>query len=444
MAAPTFIGQSDTPSNGPGTDVTWPVGHQADDIGILVIQSAAQTPATPAGWTFFQGASVGTAGAAGSTALYFYWKRAASAAEAALTIANPGDHRRARILAFRGCETSGSPIDAVTSDTEGTVDVSVVIPGIITLVNECYVVQAVGNATDTSSNQTTAGAWANASLTGFTRLSNGNTTAGVGGGWDIGGGEKATAGTVSGVSLDLATASAKVMVTFALRPPQGAPPPAPVTEGGIYVATSVKATAGAVSATTATLDTAAVQARITFALKPPAAPPVNQPPVVAAIPALVGSVNGFVGFPVDYSDPEGDTVTLSLVDGDSAVPAGAALVEDEASGNFSFEWTPSSTQAGEWNFYIRATDGTNTVDTPVSISIQAAPDTTLRDLAVALAERAHADLASARALADMLELREQMNSKVLHDVRTLISDLEESETYVQDILDQIEEVTEPT
>jgi hypothetical protein len=71
MAAPTFVGASDVWAQGTGDiTVVWPIGHQADDIGVLFVQTCAQTPATPAGWTLFQGATTGTAGVAGSTGLH--------------------------------------------------------------------------------------------------------------------------------------------------------------------------------------------------------------------------------------------------------------------------------------------------------------------------------------------------------------------------------------
>jgi hypothetical protein len=239
----------------------------------------------------------------------------------------------------------------------------------------------------------------------------------------------------------LNTASAQAKMSFALKPP-GTPPPATVTEGGIYVATGAKATAGAVSATTATLTTAAVQARLTFALKPPAAPPVNTAPVVEGIPQIQGAVEAPVVFPVVYFDAEGDTVTFSLVAGTSEVPTGAVVTEDESSGNWSFEWTPSSTQTGEWFFTLRATDGTNTVDTPIAVTVVADPDTTLLALAQAIAARAQADVEAAQALADLIDQREQMNAKVIHDVRTLVSDLQASKDYMEGVIAQLEEEAE--
>lgn len=446
MSVPTLVAVG-THDQGTGAVVpAWPT-HQADDVGILVVQSNNEAIATPAGWTECPSSpqGVGTAGAIGATRIAAFWKRATSGAEAAPTVADTGDHTRARIIVFRGCETSGSPFDTSAGGTVASASTAVSITGGTTSVAECLILAMVANGTDASNNQTTAGGWANADLTNVTRITSGNTTIGNGGGVDAATGEKATAGAFGATTATLATASLQGFIMLALKPPAGAPPPpAGVTEGGIYAATGVKATAGSVSATTATLDTAAVQACITIALKPPAAPPANLPPVVAGIPALVGAVGKPVVFPITASDPEGATLTYSLVAGASSVPSGAALVEDEGSGNFNFEWTPTSGQTGEWFFFVRVTDGTNTVDTSVQITVIAEPDTTLLELARSIAERAAADAAAANALAELLDETQQMNARVIHEVRQLQADIQETKDYMDSIIEDLEEETEPT
>jgi hypothetical protein len=377
MEAPTFVAYSDVPvSSAAGSDVVWPVGHQPDDIGLLLVETANETVATPAGWTLLDSIGTGTAGAAGSVALWAFWKRATTAAEANAVVADAGDHIRARILAFRGCETSGSPFSgSVVKAVEPTAQTAVTIGMPTTADADCYVLGLVANATDATSNQTTSGAWANATLADFARIIQGNTNVGVGGGYDGGGGTKAVAGAVGNSTTTLNTASAQAKLAFAFKPATGG---GAVTFGGIYIVTGGKAVAGAFNATTGTLDAAAVQARVTIALKPPLAAPANTPPVLEAIPALTGAVLNVVGFPITVTDAEGDGVTLSLVNGATDVPVGAALVEDESSGNFFFEWTPTPNQAGEWNFILRATDDNVSPlssDQAVSIVVLAGPDT---------------------------------------------------------------------
>jgi hypothetical protein len=163
------------------------------------------------------------------------------------------------------------------------------------------------------------------------------------------------AGAINDTTTTLQTASAQAFLSFALKPPASNPPTTP-TEGGMYVTTGVKSAAGVVSATSATLDTAAVQARVTIALKPEVAAPANTAPILAQIAQIVGAVGTLVIFPITVTDIDGDGITLSLEAGETAVPSGAALVQDELSGNFQFEWTPTQQQAGEWSFILRATD----------------------------------------------------------------------------------------
>jgi hypothetical protein len=377
MAAPTFVSVG-SPASGTGAiSVPWGAGHQTDDIGVLIVQTANQAVATPAGWTALGNIGTGTAGASGATALWAFWKRATSAAEADASVADPGDHARGKIMVFRGCETSGSPFTgSVLTGVKASPDTAVSIPMPTTGTTDCFAVGVVTNATLTTSNQTTVGSWQNTDLPDFTRIVNGNTNLGVGGGIDGGGGTKAVAGAISNSASTLTTASAQAYLSFALKPPAGAGATTP-TEGGIYVATGLKGSIGVVNATVATLDAAAVQARITIALKPEVAVPTNSPPILEGVPAIVGAVGNPVQFPITATDPNpGETVTLSLVAGATAVPVGASLIQDEQSGNFSFTWTPTTDQVGEWSFILRATDSNVaplSADTVISIVVQGGP-----------------------------------------------------------------------
>jgi hypothetical protein len=436
VSFPTFFGQSTAASNTDATTADWPAGHQADDIGLLVVETANQPVSTPAGWTALESGGVGTAGSATATGLQTFWKRATSAAEANVTVANPGDHRRCRILVFRGCETSGNPFDVSDAAGDITSTTARTIPGHITNVAECLVVLAISNATDITSNQTTASGFVNADLANIVRVSTGNSASGNGGGYDIATGEKAVAGTFGDTAVTLANASTSVGIVIAFKPP--AVVGGTVTEGGIYVATGVKSSLGLVSATTATMDAASVQALLFFALKPPTAPPVNLPPFVEAIADREGAVDLETTFSVDISDPEGDTLTVTLVDDVTSVPAGATLAQDD-SDTWIFSWTPTSAQVGEWTFGVEVDDGTNTVTRVFTITVLTEPTPTLLDVALAIAERAQADLQAAQALADLMEEREQMNAAVLHKTRTLIADMATSVDYMTDVIQALEE-----
>jgi ribosomal protein L7/L12 len=437
MAAPTFVSAGSSVQGLGAISVAWGAGHQADDIGLLFLETAAQTPSTPSGWTLIVANTTGTPGDAAATGLAVYWKRATGAAEADASVSDAGDHVRGRIFVFRGCETSGDPYVSASSDVEASALTAVTIPGLLTGVDNVYVVQAVSNATDSTANQTITTDWANASLTGYARLGSGNHSSGNGGGFDVAGGVKTTAGTVSSGTTILATASAQVKIMVALIEPQGGGG-GTVTEGGIYVATGIKATAGVVSATTATMDTASVQAKIMLALKPIPTPPANLPPVVTPITPKAAAVDVELSFNISISDPEDDTLTVTLEAGTTDVPDGA-VVNENPDGTYDFSWTPTSDQAGEWNIILRVTDGTNTIDNQFTIAVNAEPETTLLDIARGIAERAATDIESAQALVDLLDETQQMNANVIKEVRELVADLQASKDYMDSVIADLED-----
>lgn len=209
------------------TAVPWPGGHQTDDIGLLIIenQNNNAAPATPAGWAAVLGSPVGNActSNATSTRLSVFWRRATSGSEAAVTVADTGDHQIAQILAFRGVVTSGNPWDVGSTGTTAS-SRTVAINGTTTTVDETLVIAIVSNSTDTTTLQAT-GTWvSNApALSPFNgEITDAQTNAGNGGGFSAASGARATAGaygTTGGTNL-LATASCQSELSLALRPPR--------------------------------------------------------------------------------------------------------------------------------------------------------------------------------------------------------------------------------
>jgi len=201
--------------------VPWPA-HQADDIGLLFIETMGEAVPAVSGWTQIPDSPQRTGAAAASdTELTIYWKRAAGSAEADASVGDSGNHQIAVIGTVRGCIATGDPFDVTAGDVLATADTAVSIPGDTTTVADCLIVAASSAGTDTTTPQFSA--WANADLTSVAE-------------W-----------------FDL----------FAIR----------ANGGGFGVATGVKAAAGAFGATTATLATSSKQGRIVIALKPPAGGP---------------------------------------------------------------------------------------------------------------------------------------------------------------------------
>jgi hypothetical protein len=199
--------------------VSWPSSHMADDIGLLVVETANEPIATPSGWTPVTNGSqgVGTAGSLTATGLQVFWKRAASGAEAAATAADPGDHWVGMIYTFRGCIATGDPINVSAGDASADVDsTAVIIPGATTTVNNCLVVALASWQTDIATAQQSGET--NASLSSLIERDDGGTVNGNGGGFSVVTGVLAVAGTYAATTATLATASRQARVSLALKP----------------------------------------------------------------------------------------------------------------------------------------------------------------------------------------------------------------------------------
>jgi hypothetical protein len=171
LAAPQFVANGPVTGSTGALSVAWPT-HETDDIGILWVETANQTVSTPAGWTLIANTGTGTAGNASATALWAFWKRAASAAEAAVAITDTGTRQTAFIQTFRGCLTGATPIDvSATSTASGSASVS--ITGGTTTVVDTLCVAAVSNALAWATAETVRpSSIANASLASLTKRKN--------------------------------------------------------------------------------------------------------------------------------------------------------------------------------------------------------------------------------------------------------------------------------
>ena len=226
MAVPTFVAASATPLAAASTTTiapAIPVGSQADDIMLLVVETANEFVATPSGWALVD--VVGSGGALNvATATTMFWKRH-TGTESAPTLADPGDHIAGVIASFRGCETSGDPWNTKITMADAVSNTSFSALGVTTTVDECLIVVAGCVATDVATAR--FGAPINASLTSLAERYDQATTQGNGGGIGIFTGIKAVAGVVSNTTSAIGTASFKTGITVALKPPQAAAPVMP-------------------------------------------------------------------------------------------------------------------------------------------------------------------------------------------------------------------------
>lgn len=220
MTFPTWVAKGTTVTAGAGTlSVPLPAGWQADDIHILVVESPNDTgvavdPVT--GYTLIAKPGYGTTTATSSSRLSVFWRRAVAGDGNASVTQVPFDHRIAFIAGFRGCKTTGTPYEALGSNTQGA-SATIPIPCGTTLGVDRLVVALASNHVDA------AGAWinsmVNASLANVTeRVDEGNTI-GNGGRLALGHGEKAGAGPAGTFTMTPSANASAAFMAFSLIPP---------------------------------------------------------------------------------------------------------------------------------------------------------------------------------------------------------------------------------
>ena len=237
MAAPTWQATGALASGTGNVSVTWPA-HQANDIGLLCVESANETIAlgTPSGFAEIPDSPQGTGTAAGSAAtrLAVFWCRATSGAMANPVITDPGDHAVAYIITFRGCKTSGNPWNVTAGDVETASTTSFSIPGDTTTVADCLVAAIISTRADVDSGR--ASGWTNASLASITERADLYTSVpGNGGGSSVACGVKVSAGAYNATTGTVSTASAQGRISIALEPATTAH--VVVAESGSFAAT---------------------------------------------------------------------------------------------------------------------------------------------------------------------------------------------------------------
>ena len=151
--------------------MAWPT-HQADDIGILTVNSKSD-PDTPSGWTEVTGSPLTATSGTTTARLSVFWKRAASGAESNASVMGCGAVAHGIIMTWRGAITSGTPFDVLNTDTKTTLNKTTSIDG-VTATENCneilYVVARAGDngATAQYSNE------ANSNLVGLQEIVDGS------------------------------------------------------------------------------------------------------------------------------------------------------------------------------------------------------------------------------------------------------------------------------
>ena len=188
----------------------WPT-HVANDIGILFLESVTATWTIPSGWTLLASSDAFT------TELNIYWKRAASSSELTVATGFPGtaDHVVARIVTFRGCVATGSPVLTSATSTKTVASTSWSAPSITTTTASEFVVYGVSRSNDSSSLASFSNP-TNANLVTPTEIGEAGTALGDGGGFVVGYGVKTAAG-ATGTTTGTVTSSVNASITFSLQ-----------------------------------------------------------------------------------------------------------------------------------------------------------------------------------------------------------------------------------
>ncbi len=197
-AIPSFQAAGTKATGTTSASVAWPA-HQANDIGLLVIEtnSQAATEGT-SGWVEVTGSPQDATG----SRLTVFWKRAASGSEGNATVnVTGGNHIAAQIVTFRGVIMTGNPWDVTAGGVLTVAGTTVTFSSITTTVPNTLIVAIASDGVDSNTAQHSG--WTNANLANpnMAEVADINTTTGDGGGVGTGTGGKAAAGATGNTTV---------------------------------------------------------------------------------------------------------------------------------------------------------------------------------------------------------------------------------------------------
>jgi hypothetical protein len=214
QAAGTAVGNASTASP------AWPA-HAINDIALLFVESGGGeivTLSVAAGFAPVLNSPQATGATTAGTRLTVFWARATSAAMTAPTVTVPvvaNSHIYAQIITFRGVATAGNPWDVTGGGVKTPTSTVLSVTSVSTMVADTLLVQAV--ARDARSTAAYASNQANGSLTGIAERVDAGTNTGLGGGFAVWDGYKATAG-ATGITTATMVNSINAFLSIALIP----------------------------------------------------------------------------------------------------------------------------------------------------------------------------------------------------------------------------------
>jgi hypothetical protein len=215
---PTVVGVSASPaSSANAITPAFPSGIAADDILITVAEcEGVTTPGVytlPSGWAHVTGSPVQQST---NTRLWVIWARY-DGVFTAPSLGDSGDHNVGRMIAIRGCPTTGNPWDVAAAATEAVSDTSATWPGVTTTVDDTLILEIISSSADSSTAPLGATPLTNANYTSITTQINNGIITGNGGAIGVVSGVKATAGATGQSTGTLQVAGFKALMTLALK-----------------------------------------------------------------------------------------------------------------------------------------------------------------------------------------------------------------------------------
>lgn len=192
-----------------------PAGIAPDDILITAAECEGVTApgayTLPAGWAHVTGSPVQQST---NTRLWVIWSRYNGVATAP-SLGDSGDHNIGRMIAVRGCPTTGNPWDVVSAATEAVVDATATWPGVTTTIPDTLILEIISTGADVSTAQ--LGTLTNPTYSSIVEQMDNWVIAGNGGGIGMVSATKATAGATGQSTATLTTAATKCLMTVALK-----------------------------------------------------------------------------------------------------------------------------------------------------------------------------------------------------------------------------------
>jgi len=202
---------------GRGGDAGKPYNSTIDEdtLLLLVVATANEVVATPAGWTALPAIGSGTAGGTASARLSLFWRRHAIGTNS-VTLTDPGDHAVATVLAIPNAAQTGDPFNAVATAVQAGGAAATGWPAVTTTVDNALVLAMMADSASGDGGRLSA--QAAPTLARLASHLNSGTGAGNGSGLAVFGGTQRTAGAVAAPGATHGSAGAvRALMTVAIR-----------------------------------------------------------------------------------------------------------------------------------------------------------------------------------------------------------------------------------